>query len=84
MIFKRLLISNLFSYYGEQEFVFSEPAHGKPVVLISGKNGFGKTNFINCIKLLFLGTSQQMLADASSNRKFSPKSYHLGNACHVK
>ena len=79
MIFKRISILNLFSYYGEHEFVFSDPVPGKPIVLIFGKNGFGKTNFINCIKLLFLGTSTPMLEDVSGNKRFNQKSYLLGS-----
>jgi DNA sulfur modification protein DndD len=79
MIFKRISILNLFSYYGEREFVFSDPVPGKPIALIFGKNGFGKTNFINCIKLLFLGTSTPMLEDVASNKRFSQKSYLLGS-----
>lgn len=78
MIFKRISILNLFSYYGEQEFLFSNPAPDKPIVLIFGKNGFGKTNFINCVKLLFLGTSTPMLEDVAGKRRFTSKSYLLG------
>src|SRR6185437_10471424 len=79
MIFEQIRIQNLFSYYGEQTFDFPFPTPGKPVVLISGRNGFGKTSFINSVKLLFLGTSDVMLRDASiDHRTFRPNTYLLG------
>lgn len=78
MIFERISIQNLFSYYGEQIFEFPSPTADKPVVLIAGRNGFGKTSFINSVKLLFLGTADQMLQDAQAGKKLSAKTYLLG------
>jgi DNA sulfur modification protein DndD len=78
MIFERICIQNLFSYYGEQTFDFPSPTADKPVVLIAGRNGFGKTSFINSVKLLFLGTADQMLRDAQVGKNLSAKTYLLG------
>ena len=79
MIFERITIQNLFSYNGEQTFDIPKASDEKPVVLIAGRNGFGKTSFINSVKLLFLGTSDQMIQnDAQVGRKLTPKTYLLG------
>ncbi|MDN5751883.1 MAG: DNA sulfur modification protein DndD [Nitrosospira sp.] len=78
MIFEQIRIQNLFSYYGEQTFDFPFPTPDKPVVLISGRNGFGKTSFITSVKLLFLGTSEVMLRDTSIGATFRPHTYLLG------
>nr|VFK13870.1 MAG: Caspase domain-containing protein [Candidatus Kentron sp. LPFa] len=34
------------------------------IALISGRNGYGKTSFISCIKLLFVGANENMRANA--------------------
>lgn len=52
-------IENLFSYCsveGETVFDFrKEPGETRNVVLIMGRNGYGKTSFISALRLLFLG-----------------------------
>lgn len=55
IFYKRITICNLFAYYGEQnvEFISSQ---GKPIYLLFGRNGFGKTSFIRSVKLLFAGS----------------------------
>lgn len=55
IFYKRITICNLFAYYGEQnvEFTLSQ---GKPIYLLFGRNGFGKTSFIRSVKLLFAGS----------------------------
>lgn len=78
MIFEEIRIHNLFSYYGEQVFSLPDPTPEQPIVLISGRNGFGKTSFINSVKLLFLGTSEEMLTSVQAGRKLRPNSYLLG------
>lgn len=78
MIFEEISISNLFSYYREQVFRLPAPTPEKPVVLIAGRNGFGKTSFINSVKLLFLGTADEMMENVQAGRKLRPNSYLLG------
>lgn len=78
MIFEEIRIFNLFSYYGEQTFKLPPPTQDKPIVLISGRNGFGKTSFINSVKLLFLGTADEMMNNVQAGRKLRPNSYLLG------
>lgn len=79
MIFKEIRITNLFSYFGEQVFELPEPTTERPLILISGRNGFGKTSFINSVKLLFLGTSTGMLQRVIEGTKLRPNSYLLGH-----
>lgn len=78
MIFESIKIENLFSYHGEHEFKFPAPVEGKPIILISGRNGYGKTSFINCVKLLFLGTNDEMMSQVQAGRKLRPPTYLLG------
>ena len=61
MIFKRIRLENLFAYNGVQEIDLSGCTESKNIVLISGRNGSGKTSFINAIKLLFLGSTDPAL-----------------------
>lgn len=79
MIFKEIRISNLFSYFGEQAFELPAPTAERPLVVISGRNGFGKTSFINSVKLLFLGTSADMMQRVIEGTKLRPNSYLLGH-----
>jgi DNA sulfur modification protein DndD len=79
MIFEEIRITNLFSYFGQQVFELPTPTAERPLVLISGRNGFGKTSFINSVKLLFLGTSADMLQRVIDGTKLRPNSYLLGH-----
>lgn len=64
MIFHKIVLNNLFSYKGEQVLEFDlSAASERRVVLIMGRNGFGKTSLLNSVKLLFLG------ADDKSQRR---------------
>lgn len=59
MYFKSLTINNLFSYR-ECDLDLSLPSDSsKNIILIMGRNGQGKTNFLRSIKLLFLGVSPE-------------------------
>ena len=61
MIFKRIRLENLFAYNGLQELDLTGCSESKNLVLVSGRNGSGKTSFINSIKLLFLGSNDYTL-----------------------
>lgn len=79
MIIDRVIISNLFSYRGQQTFDLSpDPNTQRNIALIHGRNGYGKTSFINSIKLLFLGTSDAMLSTVQTGRKLRPRDYIQG------
>lgn len=62
IFYKKITICNMFAYYGEQTIEFQKN-DSKPLYLIYGRNGFGKTSFISSLKLLFLGSG--LLNDSS-------------------
>jgi DNA sulfur modification protein DndD len=80
MIFKTITLYNLFSYYGKIVFQLNTPKKGKNIILIAGRNGHGKTSFINSIKLLFSEVSVELRSGipGSSGKTLSPKQYLLG------
>jgi len=79
MIFESIRLTNLFSYYGSQEIDVSGPEPGRNVCLIIGRNGFGKTSFLNSLKLLFTGVRYEPLRRAvQRTRMTSPKQYVEG------
>lgn len=59
MKFKSITINNLFSYYGQVKFDFNNA--NQPISLIIGENGFGKTSFINAIKIALHGITKDIL-----------------------
>jgi DNA sulfur modification protein DndD len=78
MIFDEIKIHNLFSYYGEQVFDLRKPSEGRNIVLISGRNGFGKTSLLNSVKLLFGGVTESLRRSVQRGRKPSERQYILG------
>ncbi len=59
MKFKSITINNLFSYHGQIKFEFNNAS--QPISLIIGENGFGKTSFINSIKIALHGITKDLL-----------------------
>ncbi|MGV6852794.1 MAG: DNA sulfur modification protein DndD [bacterium] len=59
MQFKSITINNLFAYYGKNtiELGYGEDCN---ITLLMGRNGFGKTSFINSVKMLFGGISDDL------------------------
>lgn len=64
MIFESIRLTNLFSYYGEQQIDLGTPEPRRNVCLIMGRNGFGKTSLLNSLKLLFTGAHYEPLRRA--------------------
>jgi len=60
MKFNSVTIENLFSYKGQIKFDFNDS--DKPISLIIGENGFGKTSFINSIKIALHGITKDLLS----------------------
>ena len=52
MVIKRLQLHNFGVYEGDNEFVFSNK---RPIVLIGGMNGRGKTTFLEAVLLALYG-----------------------------
>lgn len=60
MIITKLLIENLGLFYGRQIFNLrpeSSNGHFKPIILIGGKNGVGKTTLFEAVRLCLYGSS---------------------------
>lgn len=77
MIFDRIEIRNMFSYR-HAEFDLRGASPGCNIALISGRNGYGKTSFINAIKLLFVGPNEDLGRAVQRGRTLRPKEYVLG------
>lgn len=75
MRFKSIAIENLFSYHGKISFDFNNDK--QPITLIIGENGFGKTSFINSIKLALHGISKDLLQIGAQS--LSKSEFVLGN-----
>ncbi len=84
MKIKSITIQNMFSYYGENVIDFSTDNDQQNIHVIYGRNGHGKTSFINSVKLLFLGTQNDLYTEplrksVSEGRTISVLDYVLGN-----
>lgn len=79
MRFVSLRIINLFSYRdGRFEFPLDDNPE-RNVVLIHGRNGFGKTSFINAMKLLFLGLHPELMYNIRPGWKMKDDEYLFGS-----
>jgi len=76
MRFKSIAIQNVFSYYGLKHFDFEKK--DEPVVLIVGENGFGKTSFINSVKIALHGINKDVLT--IGNQILSKEDFVVGNS----
>lgn len=80
MIFKELTLNNIFSYYGPRTFNLAPPSDsGGKIVVIMGRNGFGKTSFLNSVKLLFAGVTKELRQSVQNDRVPTEKSFILGD-----
>lgn len=78
MYFTSITITNLFSYYGKQSIRFPEPQANCNITLIMGRNGFGKTSFINSMKMLFAAESEEIRRTVQRKRLPTPKQFVMG------
>ncbi len=76
MRFKSIAIENVFSYYGLKHFDFENK--DEPVALIIGENGFGKTSFINSVKIALHGINKDILS--IGNQTLSKEDFVVGNS----
>lgn len=75
MKFNSVIIENLFSYKGQIKFDFNDS--DKPISLIIGENGFGKTSLINSIKIALHGITKDLLS--IGELVLTKQDYILGN-----
>lgn len=79
MKFLRIQIKNLFAYRAATFDFPSVVDEDKNVILIHGRNGHGKTSFINSLKLFFLGSDDTEMRNASRGRMYTTREYMLGS-----
>ncbi len=75
MRFKSISIENVFSYYGQKYFELDNK--DEPITLIIGENGFGKTSFINSVKIALHGINKDILN--IGNQHLSKEDFVVGN-----
>lgn len=63
MKIKKLLLQNFGIYAGRQEIDFSATTENKPIVLLGGYNGRGKTTILEAILLCFYGKRSYALSE---------------------
>lgn len=79
MFFKSVTINNLFSYYGSCVFDLAPPENSEQnIVIILGRNGDGKTSFLNSVKLLFAGVTEDIRRTVQRKSIPTPKQYICG------
>lgn len=66
MIIESLVIENLFSYQGKVEFDLRPRSPDRPIVVIRARNGQGKTNLLNALKLGLGGLTDDLRAEAAA------------------
>lgn len=80
MIFKELTLNNIFSYYGPRTFKLAPPNDSnRNIAVIMGRKGFGKTSFLNSVKLLFAGVTKELRQSVQNDRVPTEKSFVLGD-----
>ncbi|WP_338767806.1 DNA sulfur modification protein DndD [Nocardia vulneris] len=74
MILKELVLHNVGTFAGRHVINLAPPSPAKPIVLVGGLNGAGKTTILESIQLAFYGA----LVHASSRRQGSYENYLRG------
>jgi DNA sulfur modification protein DndD len=79
MIFKSITLHNLFSYYGTHPFdLMPPPENNSNIVIIMGRNGFGKTSFLNSVKLLFGDVTKELYQSVQRGSGLNEKGFVIG------
>lgn len=70
MYFKSLTITNMFSYYSDCTFELTPSENdNRNIVVIQGRNGHGKTSFLNSVKMLFLGVEPEEIRRTAQRKR---------------
>lgn len=79
MKFTSLEVQDIFAYHGVSKVDLSACTDSRNMVVITGRNGAGKTSLLNAVKLLFLGAEDDSLRRVSfGGSVISPKHFVLG------
>jgi DNA sulfur modification protein DndD len=79
MRFLRLEIENIFAYRGCNRIDFGDCTLEQNIIIVSGRNGAGKTSLLNAVKLLFLGTRVDAMRRVRvGDVPLTPKQYMIG------
>lgn len=79
MRFRALEVENMFAYNGPSRLDLSGSTPERNIIVITGRNGAGKTSLLNAIKLLFLGPTDERLRRVGfGGTMISAKQYVLG------
>jgi DNA sulfur modification protein DndD len=77
--FIALKVENLFAYNGPSELNLSGTSPDKNIIIVSGRNGAGKTSLLNAAKLLFLGHENANLRRVGfAGQALTARQYVLG------
>ena len=71
MIFKKLILHNFGIYKGRHEFVLAPPTDDKPIVLLGGLNGGGKTTFLHAVQLALYGKFANCVSQTSGGYDYA-------------
>lgn len=71
MILDALILQDFGVYGGQQEFVLTPEHEGRPIILVGGLNGGGKTTFLDAVQLAFYGPKARL----SNRGRLSYKAY---------
>lgn len=74
MILDSIILENFGAYGGRQEAVLT-PVEGKPIILVGGMNGGGKTTLLDAVQLAFYGSRARI----SNRGKLPYKEYLRGS-----
>lgn len=61
MKFVSLEVENIFAYNGPSRVDLADTTSERNIIVVSGRNGAGKTSLLNAVKLLFLGHTDERL-----------------------
>lgn len=78
MRFKSITIHNMFAYHSSHSISFPDNSKNQNVTVLMGRNGYGKTSFINCMKMLFADTSEEIRRTVQRKRTPTPKQFVMG------
>lgn len=79
MMFTSIEVENIFAYGGMSRIDLSGCTPEQNIIVVSGRNGAGKTSLLNAVKLLFLGSADPSLRRVGfGGTPISAKHYVLG------